>query len=58
MIAGPYAVRRFANAGSRPDCWEVYDTRDGKTASLPGRKAETVKYANVKNANLNNQENT
>ena len=40
-----FAARRFAPAGSRPDCFEVYEVATGKSASFPGRKGETERYA-------------
>ena len=44
MPAGPFDVRRFTTS-SRPDAFEVFDTRTSETASLPGRKRECVREA-------------
>lgn len=34
MKAGPYGVRRFCPPGARPDCFEVFDRRNGNCASF------------------------
>ena len=44
-----YDVRRFCSPGLRPDCFEVYDTTSGQTASFGMRKHEAIRAARAMN---------
>lgn len=44
-----FQVRRFCPPGTRPDCFEIYDTRDGSCASFGGTRKELEKAARTMN---------